>query len=141
MAVADIPSGLLGEGWSGMIFSTAGPRGVAATTVRSSRRPVKSSGVSDRDAGGRRNGFRGRRAARNATGPRTGYQERAAIIRMAGDLWKAHADEIHTWIMRETGAIPPKAQLETWFAASTCYDAAALHPSPMASCSRHAIPC
>ena len=32
--------------------------------------------------------------------------------------------------MRETGAILPKAQLETWFAASACYDAASLTSLP-----------
>ncbi len=49
----------------------------------------------------------------------TMYQERAAILRRAGDLWNEHAEEVQGWIVRETGAIPPKAQLETWFAASS----------------------
>ena len=61
----------------------------------------------------------------------TGYQERAAILRRAGDLFKEHADEIQGWIVRETGAIPPKAQLETWFAASTCYEAAGAALAPL----------
>jgi benzaldehyde dehydrogenase (NAD) len=60
----------------------------------------------------------------------TGYQERAAILRRAGDLFSEHAEEIHGWIMRETGGIPPKAELETWFAATTCYEAAALPSTP-----------
>ncbi len=34
------------------------------------------------------------------------YQERAAILRKAGDLWNEHAEEIQGWIMRETGADP-----------------------------------
>ena len=34
------------------------------------------------------------------------------------------------WIVRETGAIPPKAQLETWFAASTCYESSGLPRTP-----------
>ena len=54
------------------------------------------------------------------------YQERAAVLRRAGDLFNEHGEEIQDWIVRETGAIPPKAQLETWFAASTCYEAAGL---------------
>ena len=58
------------------------------------------------------------------------YQERAAVLRRAGDLWTQHAAEIQDWIVRETGAIPPKAQLETWFASSTCYDAAGLTSLP-----------
>ena len=61
---------------------------------------------------------------------RTSYQARAAILRRAGDLWKEHEPEIQGWIIRETGAIPPKAQLETWFAASVCYDAAGLLSLP-----------
>ena len=58
------------------------------------------------------------------------YQARAAILRRAGDLWNEHAEEVQGWIIRETGAIPPKAQLETWFAASSCYDAAGLLSLP-----------
>ena len=61
---------------------------------------------------------------------RTSYQARAAILRRAGDLWKEHEPEIQGWIVRETGAIPPKAQLETWFAASACHDAAGLLSLP-----------
>jgi benzaldehyde dehydrogenase (NAD) len=60
----------------------------------------------------------------------TGYQERAAVLRRAGDLFNEHADEIQGWIVRETGAIPPKAQLENWFAASTCYESSALPSHP-----------
>ncbi len=54
------------------------------------------------------------------------YEERAAIMRKAGDLWKQHADEIRDWIVREAGSIPPKADVEINFAASACYEAAAL---------------
>ena len=37
-----------------------------------------------------------------------------------------HADELNEWIQRETGAIGPKAGLETQVAANECFDAAAL---------------
>jgi benzaldehyde dehydrogenase (NAD) len=60
----------------------------------------------------------------------TGYQERAALLRRAGDLFNEHGEEIQGWIVRETGAIPPKAQLETWFAASTCYESSGLPSHP-----------
>ncbi len=60
----------------------------------------------------------------------TMYQERAAVLRRAGALFEEHADEIQDWIVRETGAIPPKAQLEIWFAASSCYEAAGLVSQP-----------
>ena len=33
------------------------------------------------------------------------YNERAAVLRRAGDLWHANAEEITGWLMRETGAI------------------------------------
>ncbi|NUS53051.1 MAG: aldehyde dehydrogenase family protein, partial [Nocardioidaceae bacterium] len=39
--------------------------------------------------------------------------ERAAVLRRAGHLWEEHAEEIGEWIVKETGAIPPKAGLET----------------------------
>ena len=58
------------------------------------------------------------------------YQERAAVLRRAGDLFTEHAKDIQGWIVRETGAIPPKAELETWFAASTCYEAAGVVSVP-----------
>src|SRR5579863_8144832 len=58
------------------------------------------------------------RAAELATAAQESWQavpptERAAILRRAGALWEEHAEEIHGWIIRETGAIPPKAALET----------------------------
>ncbi len=58
------------------------------------------------------------------------YEERAAVMRRAGDLWKKHADEVRGWIVRETGSIPPKADIEIGFAASACYEAAALPSMP-----------
>jgi benzaldehyde dehydrogenase (NAD) len=57
--------------------------------------------------------------------------ERAAVLRRAGALWEEQASEIHGWIIRETGAIPPKAALETSIAAQECYEAAALPTHPM----------
>ncbi|MGZ6274195.1 MAG: benzaldehyde dehydrogenase [Candidatus Limnocylindrales bacterium] len=54
------------------------------------------------------------------------YEERAGIMRKAGDLWRQHADEVRGWIVRESGSIPPKADIEINFAASACYEAAAL---------------
>ena len=59
------------------------------------------------------------------------YQERAAVLRRAGDLWQEHGAEVQGWLVRETGAIPPKAELETWFAASVCHDSAGLTSLPL----------
>src|SRR5947207_1107844 len=60
----------------------------------------------------------------------TDFQERAAIMRRAGEIIEANAEEIHWWIIRETGGIPPKAQLETHLAAQECFEAAALPSRP-----------
>jgi benzaldehyde dehydrogenase (NAD) len=60
----------------------------------------------------------------------TGFQERAAILRRAGQLIEDNADEIQWWIIRETGSILPKAQLETHVAAQECFEAAALPSAP-----------
>ena len=58
------------------------------------------------------------------------YDERAAIMRRAGDLWLTHRAEIEGWLVRETGSIPPKAAVETMTAAQECYEAASLASSP-----------
>jgi benzaldehyde dehydrogenase (NAD) len=58
-------------------------------------------------------------------------EERAAILRRAGQLWEENAFEIEHWLVHEAGSIPPKAQLEIHRAAQDCYEAAALvtHPT------------
>ncbi|MGH2467104.1 MAG: aldehyde dehydrogenase family protein, partial [Candidatus Limnocylindrales bacterium] len=61
---------------------------------------------------------------------RTPYQVRAGIMRKAGDLWKEHAAEVQGWLIREAGSIQPKTELETWFAANACYEAAGLVSLP-----------
>lgn len=68
------------------------------------------------------------------------YTERAAILRRAGDLWLAHAEEIEGWIVRESGGIPPKAQLETLTAAEECYEAAGQASLPFGEILRSAQP-
>ncbi len=68
------------------------------------------------------------------------FEERAAVLRRAGELFESEADELHTWIMRETGAIPPKAELETHVAAQECFEAAALASHPTGEILRSAQP-
>jgi benzaldehyde dehydrogenase (NAD) len=58
------------------------------------------------------------------------YEERAAVLRRAGDLWTQHAADVHEWLIREAGSIPPKAALETDIAAQECYEAAAAAALP-----------
>jgi benzaldehyde dehydrogenase (NAD) len=56
----------------------------------------------------------------------TSFEERAAVLRRAGLLFEEHAAEIEGWVVRETGAIQPKAALETHIAAQECFEASAL---------------
>src|ERR1700691_2270572 len=58
------------------------------------------------------------------------YSERAAVLRRVGDLWNAHADEIKSWLSRETGAIPPLGDLQVHVSSDECYEAAALASQP-----------
>ena len=55
---------------------------------------------------------------------------RAGVLRKAGDLFAAHADELRDWIVRESGSIPGKADFELHVAAQECYEAAALASRP-----------
>lgn len=61
---------------------------------------------------------------------RTTHLERAAVLRRAGDLFAAHADELGEWLVRESGSIPGKAAFELHVAAQECYEAAALASRP-----------
>ncbi|MDI9829750.1 aldehyde dehydrogenase family protein [Streptomyces sp. KAU_LT] len=74
-------------------------------------------------------------AARAADGARAAWARlphfaRAAVLRKAGDLFAAHADELRTWLVRESGSIPGKADFELHVAAQECYEAAALASRP-----------
>ncbi|WP_133915627.1 benzaldehyde dehydrogenase [Streptomyces sp. NBC_00582] len=55
---------------------------------------------------------------------------RAGVLRKAGDLFAAHAEELRDWIVRESGSIPGKADFELHVAAQECYEAAALASRP-----------
>ncbi len=58
-------------------------------------------------------------------------EERAAVLRRAGELWEEHAAEVHEWLIKEAGSIPPKAGLETHIAANECFEASGLPTHPM----------
>ncbi len=68
------------------------------------------------------------------------YTERSAVLRRAGDLWHAGADEITGWLMRETGAIGPFAGFQIMTSAEECYEAAALASAPYGELLRSAMP-
>ncbi len=61
----------------------------------------------------------------------TNFEERAAVLRRAGDLIHAHAAEIQRWMIRETGAIGGLAEFAVGVAAQECYEAAALASRPL----------
>jgi benzaldehyde dehydrogenase (NAD) len=58
------------------------------------------------------------------------YEKRAAVLRRAGELWEEHAEEIHGWVVREAGSIPPFGPRQTHFAAAACFGAAGLASLP-----------
>ncbi|MFE3741800.1 benzaldehyde dehydrogenase [Streptomyces sp. NPDC059134] len=60
----------------------------------------------------------------------TPHLVRAGVLRRAGDLFAAHADELRDWLVRESGSIPGKADFELHVAAQECYEAAALASRP-----------
>jgi benzaldehyde dehydrogenase (NAD) len=68
------------------------------------------------------------------------YEQRARVLRRAGDLFETHAEEIQQWIVREAGSIGPKAGLETHVAAEECFEAAALASHPYGELLRSAMP-
>ncbi|MEW2486096.1 aldehyde dehydrogenase family protein [Streptomyces sp. NPDC048411] len=69
-------------------------------------------------------------AAAQSAWARTPHFVRAAVLRRAGDLFTAHADELREWLVRESGSIPGKADFELHVAAQECYEAAALASRP-----------
>jgi benzaldehyde dehydrogenase (NAD) len=59
------------------------------------------------------------------------YDRRAEVLRRAAELFLEHEDEIHDWVIRESGAIRPFAQFQTRaVAAEECREAAALASAP-----------
>ena len=68
------------------------------------------------------------------------YSKRAAVLRQAGDLWTKHAEEVHGWIVRESGAIPPFGPRQTHFAELACHEASGLAAAPYGQILRTAEP-
>jgi benzaldehyde dehydrogenase (NAD) len=60
----------------------------------------------------------------------TPADQRAAVIRRAAQLLEEHADAVRTWIVRETGSVPPKADFELHMVAGILLEAAALATQP-----------
>ena len=68
------------------------------------------------------------------------FTARSAVLRKAGQLFLDNADELSEWIVRESGGIGPKAQLETQTAAEECFEAAALASHPTGDMLRSELP-
>jgi benzaldehyde dehydrogenase (NAD) len=66
--------------------------------------------------------------------------ERARVLRRAGELWEEYAPEIQSWIIRESGSIKPKADFELHVAANECYEASALPTRPYGHLLRSELP-
>lgn len=86
-----------------------------------------------------------RRAAANAaTAQRawaeTSYQERAAILRRAADIYEAHRPEFGTWTQRETGAHHNKMHHEQNFTAQELLNASTMPSQPYGSLLPSAVP-
>ncbi len=58
------------------------------------------------------------------------FLERAAVFRRAAAILERRTDEMCGWIVRETGAIPPKAMFEITSAAKHLHEAAAMLTQP-----------
>ena len=76
-----------------------------------------------------------RRAAATAAGAQpawaeTNYQERAAILRRAADIYEAHRPEFGTWTQRETGAHRNKMHHEQNFTAQELLNASTIPSQP-----------
>lgn len=61
----------------------------------------------------------------------TNFEERAAVLRRAGDLITANGPEIMRLVMRETGAVEGLAGFAVSVAAQECYEASALASRPL----------
>jgi benzaldehyde dehydrogenase (NAD) len=116
--------------WTGRLFGevwTAGQAGSYIVTEPATGEQLGSvgrAGVSDVQLAGRA-AARAHRAW--AAQP---YVERAAVLRRAGDLFMANAEEISDWLIRESGAVPGRAAFEIDVASQECYEAAALASAP-----------
>jgi benzaldehyde dehydrogenase (NAD) len=114
------------EQWHGRIFtgawqrSAGGDAAVVAPATSEELGRVGMAGVEDLTAS----------AAQAAVAQRdwaaTPFQERAAVLRRAGEALQRHTDELRDWLVRETGGIPGKAYFELHLAVQECYEAAAL---------------
>src|SRR4051812_14924014 len=70
----------------------------------------------------------------------TSFEERAAVLRRAGDVLRANADEIKGWLAQESGAIQPFGDFQVHTSAQECYEASALPSHPYGELLRTGLP-
>ena len=122
---------LIGPGHAGLIFSPGWQPalgGKIAVTDKATGEVLFESGLANAaDVAAAAKGARLAQVAWAATpGPL-----RADVIRKFASLVEANAAEITTWIVRETGSIPPKAEFEIFTTVREAVEAAALAGMPV----------
>src|SRR3954469_15284893 len=70
----------------------------------------------------------------------TPFEERARVLRRAGEVLEANAEEIKGWLARESGAIQPFGDFQVHTSAAECYEAAALPSHPYCELLRSGSP-
>jgi benzaldehyde dehydrogenase (NAD) len=125
------PAGLLDDGrWKGRIYSGGwidAPESLD-TFEPATGELLASVGAADRAA------VAAAAAAAAAAQPewaQTPMIERTAIVRRAGELFERHRAELEHWLIRESGAIPPKAAVEITASIGQLEMAAALISHPL----------
>jgi benzaldehyde dehydrogenase (NAD) len=68
------------------------------------------------------------------------FEERARVLRRAGEVLEANADEIKGWLARESGAIQPFGDFQVHTSAQECYEASALPSQPYGELLRSGLP-
>ena len=68
------------------------------------------------------------------------FEDRARVLRRAGAVLEAHAEEVRGWLARETGAIQPFGDFQVHTTAQECYEASALPSHPYGELLRTGAP-
>ena len=68
------------------------------------------------------------------------FEERARVLRRAGDILEVNAEEIKGWLARETGSIRPFGDFQVHTSAAECYEASALPSHPYGELLRSGLP-
>jgi benzaldehyde dehydrogenase (NAD) len=68
------------------------------------------------------------------------FEERARVLRKAGEVLEANSDEIKTWLARESGAIQPFGDFQVHTSAQECYESSALPSHPYGELLRTGAP-